>query len=115
MNDDTAKNVLLGINFGFGFLFLLFPRLSMRLFGIDPDGGGAYATRYLGGRLVLLGALLSGENGRRVLVEHWPVLAATDATANVLAAASGEVPKRAVVMGAATSATAIALFAGMDE
>jgi hypothetical protein len=118
MSNDTAKNTLLGINFGIGFLFLLFPKLAMRLFGIDPEQGepGAYATRYLGARSILLGALLAGEpEGRRALLKLFPLIAATDATANVLAGATGEVPKRSVVMGAITSAVAVAAGMSIDE
>jgi hypothetical protein len=118
MSNDAARNGLLAINFGIGVLFLLAPRLAMRLFGIDPDEGrlAAYATRYLGARSLLLGALLAGEpGGRRAVLRLFPLIAATDATLNILAARTGEAPRRTLLMGSLTSVTAVALGLSIDE
>lgn len=47
----------------FGIAFLLLPRLSLRLYGLDPDADptAAYPLRYLGARPLLLAALMADE------------------------------------------------------
>lgn len=118
MDRDTARNALFGINFGLGLLFLLVPRLGLRLYGIDPDTDRAasYPLRYFGGRLLLVAALLRDDDGQRSVLGSLPVFVATDGVANVMAAASGEVPKRTVVLGSATTALAFALgFTARDR
>ena len=111
MDKDQARNVLLGINLGLGTMFLLFPKLTMRLYGLDPEeqGAAAYPVRYLGARSLVYGALLMDEDGSEALLEQWPVATGVDATVNVLALISGEVPKRTALLGLLTSAAAAAV------
>ncbi|HVM12858.1 MAG TPA: hypothetical protein VM287_00815 [Egibacteraceae bacterium] len=110
MDKETARKALLGINLVVGIMFLLFPKLSMRLYGLDPekDVGAAYPVRYVGGRSLTFAAMLSDDQGTDVLTKQLPVIAGVDATANALAAMTGEVPKRVVVLGALTSGLATA-------
>lgn len=119
MDATTARQALVGINLVLGGLFLLMPRIALRLYGLDPDRDqeAAYPVRYVGARLLLIAFLLGGEkDARRVMLDALPVIAATDAGANLLAAMSGEVPKRTVLLGAVTSAAALAVgFVAREE
>lgn len=117
MDRDTARKALLGINLGIGIAFLLFPRLSMRVYGLDPDTNAtaAYPLRYLGGRSLVFAAMLADDEGATALTRQVPVVAAVDATANVLATVTGEVPRRVALLGALTSAIAAGIgFSSSD-
>lgn len=108
MDKDRARTALLGMNLGLGILFLVFPRLAMRLYGLDPDrdAAAAYPVRYFGGRLLVFAALLADREAAGTVLEQIPLIAGVDATGNALAAVTGEVPKRAWLLGALTSAVA---------
>lgn len=110
MSKDQARVAFLGINLVVGVAFLFFPRLSMRLYGLDPDANpaAAYPVRYVGARSLILAALLLDDEGRMALTKQLPVAAAVDATANGCAALTGEVPRRVALLGALTSAGALA-------
>jgi hypothetical protein len=111
MDKHQARTALLAINIALGVLFLLFPKLTLRLYGLDPDRdeSAAYPVRYLGARSLLFAALLMDEDGREVLLEQWPVVLAVDSGANVLALVSGEVPKRTALLGGLTTGIAAAI------
>lgn len=89
----------------------------MRLYGLDPERNphAAYPVRYLGARSLVFAALLADQEGSAALIKQTPVLAGVDATANLLAAASGEAPKRVAFLGALTSVVAVGLgFSSSD-
>lgn len=110
MDKKQARTALLGINIVVGVAFLLAPKLSMRVYGLDPDAdrAAAYPVRYVGARSVLLAALLTDDKGSDLVLRQLPLLAGVDATASAFALATGEVPRRAAVLGALTSAVAVA-------
>lgn len=117
MSKDQARTALLGINLAVGVAFLLFPKLSLRLYGLDPEANrtAAYPLRYLGARSLVLAAVLADDDGQGVLMKQLPLIAAVDATANGLALTTGEVPRRVAVLGALTSAVAVAFgFMGRE-
>lgn len=117
MTSDQARTVLLGINLAIGAAFLLFPKLSMRLYGLDPeaDRAAAYPVRYVGARSLVFAAMLADDDGSAALMKQLPTVAAVDAVANVCAGITGEVPRRVSIMGALTSAAAVAVgMAGRD-
>lgn len=111
MDQAQARKALLGINLVLGVMFVLFPRLSMRVYGLDPEdnASAAYPLRYLGARSLVLAALMADEEGNEALAKQVAVFAGADTTVNVLAAASGEVPRRATLLGALTSAIGVGL------
>lgn len=117
MDRDQAHKALLGINLVIGAAFLLMPKLSMRLYGLDPQQNptAAYPVRYVGARSLVFAAMLADDDGSAALIRQMPVIAGVDATANVLAAATGEVPKRVAFLGALTSVVAAVLgFSNSD-
>lgn len=111
MSKDQARTALLGINAAFGVAFLLFPKSSLRLYGLDPETNrtAAYPLRYLGARSLVLAAVLADDDGQGPLMKQLPLIAAVDATANGLALITGEVPRRVALLGALTSAVAVAI------
>jgi hypothetical protein len=111
MNAEQARMGLLGINLVVGVLFLLAPKLSMRLYGVSPDDNPAapYPVRYVGARSLLIAALLANDRSKDALLEQIPLVAAADGLANAAAGLTGEVPKRALVGGFVTSAIAAVL------
>lgn len=111
MDKSQARIAVLGINLVVGGLFLLAPRVGLRLYGVNPDDNkaAAYALRYLGARSLLLAVLLADDDVARKLLDQAPLIAVGDVVANVAALRSGEVPKRTVALGALTSATGSAL------
>ena len=117
MDGERAAKVLLAIDLVLGIAFLLFPRFSLRLYGLDPDAEptAAYPIRYIGARSLLLAALMADAEGRPILVGKMPLIAATDAAVNGLALARGEVPRRVAVLGALTSAVAVGLGFASDR
>lgn len=117
MSKDQARTALLGINLAVGVAFLLFPKVSLRLYGLDPESNrtAAYPLRYLGARSLILAAVLADDDGQGALMKQLPLVAAVDATANALALTTGEVPRRVAVLGALTSAVAVAVgFMGRE-
>lgn len=117
MDKDQAHKALLGINLVIGIAFLLMPKLSMRLYGLNPeqDATAAYPLRYVGARSLVLAAMLADDEGSAALIKQMPIIAGVDATANVLAAVTGEVPKRVALLGALTSGVAAVLgFSSSD-
>lgn len=111
MDTHQARTALLVLNLVIGVAFLLFPRLSMRLYGLDPedDRVAAYPVRYLGARSLAFAALLADADGAAALTKQVPLIASVDAVANSLAMITGEVPRRVTVLGALTSAAGAAL------
>lgn len=111
MDTAQAHKALLGINLAIGAAFLVAPKLSMRLYGLDPekDATAAYPVRYVGARSLVFAAMLADDEGSAAFAKQVPVIAGVDATANVFAMVTGEVPKRVAVLGALTSAVAAAL------
>lgn len=111
MSKDQARTALLGFNLVIGLLFLLFPRLSMRLYGLDPDTdrAAAYPVRYVGARSLVFAAMLADDEGSTALMKQLPTVAAVDGVANCLAGVTGEVPRRVAALGALTSAAAVAV------
>ena len=105
MDKEQARAALLGVNLVVGLAFLLFPKLSMRLYGVDADANpaAAYPLRYIGARSLLFSAMLLDEDAADVLTEQTPVIVSADLTASGLALITGEVPRRAAVLGALTS------------
>jgi hypothetical protein len=61
MDSKQARTVLITMNVVLGVVFLLFPRLAMRMYGIDPDQnrGAAYPCRYLGANSLLVAGMLA--------------------------------------------------------
>lgn len=117
MDRETARKALLGINLVIGVAFLLFPKLSMRVYGLDPDANAtaAYPVRYVGARSLVFAAMLADDEGTNALIKQLPVVAAVDGTANVCAMVTGEVPRRVALLGALTSAVAAGIgLSGKD-
>jgi hypothetical protein len=91
----------------------LAPRLSGRLFGLDPDANpqAAYLGRLFGIRDVALGVGLRSSNGaeRQQWLRIGVACDLADAAAGVLAGKAGELPKRATVLVTATALMAAAM------
>lgn len=117
MDREQAGKALLGINLVIGIGFVLFPRQSMRLYGLDPktEKAAAYLVRYLGARSLIFAAMLADADGRPALLKQMPVFAGADGVVNGLALMSGEVPRRVAVLGALTSALAVGLGFASDR
>lgn len=118
MDKSQARTAVLGINLVVGVLFVLAPRLGLRLYGVDPDENeaAAYPLRYLGARSLLVAGLLADDDLAGAVLDKAPLIAVGDGVVNVAALLSGEVPKRTVLLGALTSATGSALaFAARDN
>jgi hypothetical protein len=92
------------------------PRLSGRLFGLDPDANpqASYLGRLFGVRDVALGAGLRSSNGleRQQWLRIGVACDLADAAAGVLAGRSGALPKRATVLVTATALMAAAMGLG---
>jgi hypothetical protein len=91
----------------------LAPRLSGRLFGLDPAGNpqAPYLGRLFGARDVALAAGLSASSGteRAKWLRVGIACDLADAAAGLLAGRRGELPKLATVMVTATALGAAAL------
>lgn len=111
MDRDQARMIFAGANLFFGVAFLLAPRLSLRVYGLDPerDQAAALALRYFGSRSLLLAALLADEDTADAVLKQLPLVAATDGLACGAALVTGEVPKRSAIMAAVTSAITTAI------
>lgn len=106
-----ARNALVGIRAGLGVGTLLAPRLTGRLFGIDPGANPAavYLARLFGARELFMVAPFLFEDAddlQRYALEAGVVVDATDAVAAMAAGARGGIGKRAAAM-----ATVVALLA----
>src|SRR5436305_8887056 len=88
------------------------PRLSARLFGLDPDGNpqSPYLGRLFGVRDVALGYGLSASRGatRQQWLRIGVACDLADAAAGVLAGRAGELPRRATLLVTATALAAAA-------
>ena len=111
MDRDQARLVFTGANLLFGALFLLLPRLSLRLYGVDPEQNPAAATalRFFGSRNLVLGVMLADDKSADAVLRQVPVVAGADAVACLAGAVTGEVPKRTVLCAALTSAITSAI------
>ena|SRR5947209_4484058 len=91
----------------------LAPRLSGRLFGLDPDANpqASYLGRLFGVRDVALGAGLRSSSGaeRQQWLRVGIACDLADAAAGVLAGRAGVLPKRATVLVTATALMAAAM------
>src|ERR1700742_3885689 len=104
-----------GLAFGritIGALSFLSPRLTARLFLLDPDQNPqlSYMGRMFGSREIALGAITLASSGeaRRRLVQLGVAVDGADAYTGVVTAASGAVPKKAGVLLALVAAGAVA-------
>ena len=91
----------------------LAPRLSGRLFGLDPEGNpqAAYLGRLFGVRDVALGFGLSSSRGpeRRQWLQIGVACDVADAAAGLLAGRAGDLPKRSTVLVTGTALLAAAM------
>lgn len=91
----------------------LAPRLSGRLFGLDPAANpqAPYLGRLFGVRDVALGVGLSASSGadRRQWLQVGVACDLADAAAGILAGRAGELPKRATVLVTGTALLAAAM------
>jgi hypothetical protein len=91
----------------------LAPRLSGRLFGLDPDANpqAPYLGRLFGARDVALGVGLQSSKGleRQQWLRIGVACDLADAAAGVLAGRSGALPKHATVLVTATALLAAAM------
>jgi hypothetical protein len=117
-----ARQTLVGIRGVLGAFALLLPRVTGRIFGIDPEANPAapYLARLFGIReLFMVAPFLDDEleSTQQYALEAGVVVDATDAAAGVLAGATGALPKRAAVMatGTALFATALGILALGDD
>lgn len=118
MNDQLVQR-LVATRTAIGVGAWVAPRLSGRLFGLDPDGNpqAPYLGRLFGVRDIALGVGLSQSQGaeRRQWLRMGLACDLADAAAGVLAGKAGELPKRAAVMVTATALLAAAMgFAAMQ-
>ena len=118
---EQARNTLVGMRVAIGLGSLLAPRLSGRLFGIDPDENPAlpFVARLVGVRELYMAApflMDEGDDLDRLLQRGIPV-DAIDAGAAVLATARGKVRKRTAVLGGGLALLAVCLgvYASQDD
>ena len=111
MDRSQARMIFAGANAFFGILFLLMPRLALRLYGLDPDEDrtAGLALRYFGARCLMLAAMLADEDTAEAALRQLPAVAAFDGFACTAALVTGEVPKRAALMAGVSSAVTIAI------
>jgi hypothetical protein len=104
---------LVGLRSAVGASAWLAPRLSGRLFGLDPAGNpqAPYLARLFGVRDVALAFGLGTSSGvqRSMWLRIGIACDLADAAAGVLAGRRGELPKRATVLVTATALGAAAL------
>jgi hypothetical protein len=115
MANDQAIQTLVGLRGAVGAGAWLAPRLSGRLFGLDPAGNpqAPYLGRLFGVRDVALAVGLSASNGpeRAQWLRLGIACDLADAVAGLLAGRRGELPKPATVLVTATALSAAALGA----
>jgi hypothetical protein len=119
MNQQITRLVATRTAIGLGAWVM--PRLSGRLFGLDPEGNpqAAYLGRLFGVRDVALGIGLQGSSGaeRQQWLRMGIACDFADAVAGLLAGRAGELPKRTTVLvtGTALLAAAMGLAAIREE
>ena len=115
MANDQAIQMLVGLRGAVGGAAWLAPRMSARVFGLDPDGNpqAPYLGRLFGARDVALAVGLSSSNGpeRAQWLRLGIACDLADAVAGLLAGRRGELPKLATVLVTATALSAAALGA----
>jgi hypothetical protein len=115
MANDQAIQTLVGLRGAVGAGAWLAPRLSGRLFGLDPAGNpqAPYLGRLFGVRDVALAVGLSASTGaeRAQWLRLGIACDLADAVAGLLAGRRGELPKPATVLVTATALSAAALGA----
>jgi hypothetical protein len=112
MNEQVVQQ-LVAVRTAIGTGAWIAPRLSARLFGLDPDGNpqAPYLGRLFGIRDVALGYGLGSSQGaeRQQWLRIGVACDLADAAAGLLAGRSGDLPKRAAVLVTATALVAAAL------
>lgn len=115
MANDQAIRALVGLRGAVGASVWLAPRLSARVFGLDPGGNpqAPYLGRLFGARDVALAVGLSSSSGSERA--QWLRLGIgcdlADAVAGLLAGRRGELPKLATLLVTATALSGAALGA----
>ena len=111
MNEQLVQQ-LVAVRTAIGVGPWIAPRLSARLFGLDPEGNpqAPYLGRLFGVRDVALGFGLSSSRGaeRQQWLRIGVACDLADAAAGVLAGRAGELPKRATLLVTATALAAAA-------
>jgi hypothetical protein len=121
MANEQILQGLIGLRGGVGASAWLAPRLSARLFGLDPSANpqAPYLGRLFGVRDVALAFGLSASDGaqRAQWLRVGVACDLADAVAGLLAGRRGELPKHATVMVTATAlaAAALGVIALQDE
>lgn len=115
MNGSIVKG-LIGVRGAIGVGAWTAPRLSGRLFGLDPEANpqAAYLGRLFGVRDAVLAVGLATNTGRQRAqwLQLGVVCDLADAVAGVLAGRRGELPAKATVMVTATALLAAGLGIG---
>jgi hypothetical protein len=112
MANEQIVQGLIGVRTAIGAGAWLAPRLSGRLFGLDPSANpqAPYLGRLFGVRDVALAAGLTGSHEQRA---RWLRIGIAcdlaDTVAGLLAGRRGELPKRATVLVTATALGAAAM------
>ena len=96
---------------------LLAPKFMAKRFGVDAEANPSviYIMRLFGVRTIILGLeflILKDDDKIRDAVRAGVLIHASDTTAAIIAGATGQVPKKAAVMGTAISAVNTALAVG---
>jgi hypothetical protein len=120
VNNDTIVQGLVRLRAAVGAGAWLAPRVSGRLFGLDPAANpqAPYLGRLFGARDVALAVGLSTSTGseRAQWLRLGVACDLADAAAGVMAGLRGELPKRATVLVTATALSAAALgIAGLQD
>lgn len=112
MNERLVQQLVLTRS-AIGAAAWLAPRVSGRLFGLDPEANpqAAYLGRLFGIRDVALGFGLSASQGaeRRQWLQIGIACDLADAAAGVLAGRAGDLPKRATALVTGTALLAAAM------
>ena len=112
MNEPMIQG-LVGVRSAIGAGAWLAPRLSGRLFGLDPDANpqSSYLGRLFGVRDIALGVGLATSDGpqRKRWLQIGIACDLADAAAGVLAGRRGDLPKRASALVTATALMAAAM------
>jgi hypothetical protein len=106
---DQARLLFSGFAIVSGAVFLLAPRSSLRLYGLDPEqDGAAFVLRYVGRVSLFVGVLAANEDTGEAVLRQLPVLALTDGVACAAGLLRGEITKRTALLAALTSVAALA-------
>ena len=118
---DQARNTLVGLRTAIGVGSIVAPRLTGRLFGIDPNKNPAlpFIGRLFGIRELYMAAPFLMDEGDDLdrLLQRGIAVDAADGVAAVLAGARGSVPKRTTVLagGMALLAVCLGAYASQDD